>query len=254
MRPSLKLPMMLISMAALLAFAGCSQADAEHADHEHDQHAGHGDHGDHGVADGHEDTPKDKAQAIANYVAEPYPLDACVVAGGKLGSMGKPVTLMYEGREVKFCCASCEPKFKADPDTYLKKIDEAVTEQQAASYPLSTCLISGDDLGDKPINFVYENRLVRFCCEMCIDTFLKDPNTHVAKLNEAAVKAQLTDYPAKKCPVSGQDLGSMGKPINMMVGHRLVRLCCTGCIEKVQQNPGAIISKVYGESKPAEAE
>jgi YHS domain-containing protein len=243
--------MMLLSLVALLAFIGCSQADGDQAEHNHDQHAGHSDQANTG---GSQDTPNDQPKAIENYVNAPYPLDTCVVAGGKLGSMGKPVTLVHEGREVKFCCAACEPKFKADPDKYIKKIDDGVVEQQTATYPLTTCLISGDDLGDKPINYVYENRLVRFCCEMCIDTFLKDPNTYLAKLNAAAVTAQLENYTAKSCPISGQDLGSMGKPIDMMIGHHLVRLCCAGCIEKVQENPAAAINKVYGAPEPAEAE
>lgn len=242
MRLNLKLPMMLFAMAALLAFSGCGPADGEHDEH--------GDHADAGAV---QDAPKAKEQALPNYVAAPYPLDTCVVAGGKLGSMGKPVKLEHEGREVVFCCASCEPKFKADPGKYIAKIDAAVVENQAGSYPMDTCLISGDALGDNPTEYVYENRLVRLCCDMCIKTFLKDPTTHLAELNAAAVKAQLADYPAKKCPVSGADLGSMGKPINMMVGDKLVRLCCAGCNEKVQENPSVMLGKVYGEPKPAEA-
>lgn len=236
----------LLGMTLALVLAGCSppaESDAE---------GDHTDHGDH-QHDGAE--PKAEEQStLPNYVAAPYPLDTCVVAGGKLGSMGKPITLVHKGREVKFCCSGCEPKFKADPDKYLKKIDAAVIEQQSAAYPMDTCLISGDKLGDKPTDFVYENRLVRLCCDMCVDTFLKNPNAHLAKLNDAAVKAQLADYPGKKCPVSGQDLGSMGKPIDMMVGHQLVRLCCAGCVEKTQANPVGMLDKVYGSPKAPDAE
>ncbi len=54
-----------------------------------------------------------------------YPLDVCVVSGEKLGSMGKPAVITHEGREVRFCCAACIPKFKEDPARYLKKLDEA---------------------------------------------------------------------------------------------------------------------------------
>lgn len=251
MRLNLKLPMMLFSMAALLAFIGCGQAEGEQAEHNPNEHTDHTEHADAGDA---KDTPEDKEQALPNYVAAAYPLETCVVAGGKLGSMGKPVTLVHEGREVVFCCASCEPKFKAEPEKYIAKIDAAVVENQADSYPMETCLISGDALGDNPTEYVYENRLVRLCCDICIETFLKDPAKHLTDLNAAAVKAQLADYPAKKCPVSGADLGSMGKPIDMMVGDKLVRLCCDGCNKKVQANPAAILGKVYGEPKPAEAE
>ena len=238
------IPALTLGLLTMLTLSGCGQATepsavANGGEQQHD----HAEHGDHPVKP---DAPNTPAQSgPANAVAAPYPLDTCVVAGGKLGSMGKPVTLVNEGREVKFCCAACEPKFKADPDKYIQKIDQAVVEQQAERYPLETCLISGDALGDKPVDFVYENRLVRLCCAMCVDTFLKDPNTHLAKLNEAAVKAQLADYPAKTCPITGLDLGSMGKPIDMMVGDRLVRLCCAGCVEKTRENPAGVLGKVY---------
>ncbi len=49
----------------------------------------------------------------------PYPLDVCVVSGEKLGSMGEPVVLDHNGTEVRFCCDSCLPEFKKDPDKYV---------------------------------------------------------------------------------------------------------------------------------------
>ncbi|OGV74123.1 MAG: hypothetical protein A3K19_27055 [Lentisphaerae bacterium RIFOXYB12_FULL_65_16] len=54
-----------------------------------------------------------------------YPLDTCVVSGEKLGGMGEAVKYDHNGREVRFCCKGCIDKFKADPDKYLKKLDEA---------------------------------------------------------------------------------------------------------------------------------
>lgn len=54
-----------------------------------------------------------------------YPLDTCVVAGGKLGSMGEPVEMVVAGRLMRFCCAGCNPKVEADPAKYTKLIDEA---------------------------------------------------------------------------------------------------------------------------------
>jgi hypothetical protein len=55
----------------------------------------------------------------------PYPLDTCVVDGMKLGSMGDPYVFVYEGQEIKLCCASCQPVFLKDPAKYLKKIQDA---------------------------------------------------------------------------------------------------------------------------------
>ncbi len=65
----------------------------------------------------------DKATADAQ--RKDYPLDTCVVAGGKLGSMGEPVEMVVAGRLMRFCCAGCEPKLEADPAKYIKLIDAA---------------------------------------------------------------------------------------------------------------------------------
>lgn len=53
---------------------------------------------------------------------KPYPLDVCLVSGNELGSMGKPVTFVYNGQEVKLCCSPCREDFDADPEKYLAKL------------------------------------------------------------------------------------------------------------------------------------
>ena len=55
----------------------------------------------------------------------PYPLDTCVVMGSSLGSMGDPIVKVYDGQQVKFCCAPCIDEFEADPEYYLSMIREA---------------------------------------------------------------------------------------------------------------------------------
>ncbi len=71
------------------------------------------------------DAPKSEAPATtatATTPAKPYPLDVCIVAGEKLGSMGAPVVYVHEGQEVKFCCKGCLPDFKKEPAKYLAKL------------------------------------------------------------------------------------------------------------------------------------
>jgi hypothetical protein len=65
------------------------------------------------------------AKGAAPATKPAYPLTTCVISDEKLGDMGKPVVIQHEGREVQFCCASCEKEFKKDPAKYLKKIDAA---------------------------------------------------------------------------------------------------------------------------------
>ncbi len=124
----------------------------------------------------------------------PYPLDYCLVTGEKLGSMGDAVVKVYDGREVKFCCAMCPPKFEKDKKAYLKKLDDGIIATQKATYPLQTCVVSGEplkpsDMGD-PVDFVYQNRLVRFCCNGCIAAFNKNPDKYLKKIDDAAAAAK----------------------------------------------------------------
>ncbi|MHC4219359.1 MAG: hypothetical protein ACYSU7_13005, partial [Planctomycetota bacterium] len=43
-------------------------------------------------------------------------------------------------------------------------------------------------------------------------------------------------YPLDTCPVTGQELGSMGNPVVLLHGGREVRFCCKGCIQKFEKN------------------
>jgi Cu(I)/Ag(I) efflux system membrane fusion protein len=58
---------------------------------------------------------------------KPYPLDVCIVGGEKLGSMGEPTTLIFQGQQLKFCCSGCQPGFEKDPAKFLKKLSASPT-------------------------------------------------------------------------------------------------------------------------------
>ena len=105
-------------------------------------------------------------------VGDAYPLDTCPVSGKKLGSMGDPVILMHEGREIRLCCGGCVAKVKADPAAVMAKVDAAIIAAQKADYPLDVCPVSGKKLGSgdmTPVDIVVGNRLVRLCCADCKD-------------------------------------------------------------------------------------
>jgi hypothetical protein len=49
----------------------------------------------------------------------------CVVnTKHRLGSMGKPVKLLIQGKPVFLCCASCRKKAEANPDQTLTRLEE----------------------------------------------------------------------------------------------------------------------------------
>ena len=70
--------------------------------------------------------------------------------------------------------------FAQDKDTKLKP------------YPLQTCVVSGEKLGEmgKPVVYEYKDREIKFCCKDCIKDFKKDPAKYVKKLEEAEAKAK----------------------------------------------------------------
>ncbi len=174
--------------------------------------------------------------------SDPYPLDACPVSGGKLGSMGEPIVKTYDGREVRLCCAGCIGKFEADKSGYFAKIDARIAADQAPFYPLTTCVVSGEPLGDGAVDLVYGNRLVRLCCAMCASEFKADPAAFIAKIDEAAADAQRSSYPLTTCIVAGGKLGSMGEPTEIVVAGRLFRFCCAGCEPEIRAHPAKHIA------------
>ncbi len=178
------------------------------------------------------------------YIPPAYPLSTCVVSGQPLGSMGEPVVIDYEGREVWFCCAGCEPQFRADPGKYLAKIDAAVIADQKPRYPLSHCMVMPDrSLDEQTLDYVHEGRLVRLCCEMCKDGFSADPQAYIDTLNRAVIEAQEPTYPLTTCVVSGDELDPQ-QAVDVVVGDRLVRLCCPGCMDTLKADPAAYLKKL----------
>ncbi|MDA0768314.1 MAG: hypothetical protein O3A87_10655 [Verrucomicrobia bacterium] len=60
----------------------------------------------------------------------------------------------------------------------------------------------------------------------------------------APVAAAADDYPLKVCPVSGEELGSMGKPVVVTHEGTEVRLCCKECLPKFKADPAKFVEMV----------
>jgi YHS domain-containing protein len=192
---------------------------------------GHADHGEH----------------ASERIGDPYPLASDPVTDESLAEVEQPVVHLHEGRELRFADAANVEKFKKNPEKYLAKVDERIIENQMPYYPMTTCPVSGEKLGGEmgePVDYVYGNRLIRFCCKGCKGDFLKDPSATLEKLDAAVVAQQKENYPLETCPVSGQKLGSMGDPVDMVIANRLLRLCCGGCKGKLMANPAEVLGQV----------
>ena len=184
-------------------------------------------------------TPKVTEEVTELAVQTPYLLDTCPISGKKLGSMGDTIVEVIDGREVRFCCDKCPPKFKADKTAQFKKLDVLMIKQQLPFYPINTCVISGEslDFHGGAVSFIYGNRLFRTCCNDCKAEFLDEPAKYVPELDEEIIKAQKRKYPLTTCVIGKGNLKGMGGPDYMIVGNRLVQLCCAGCRGGVLKDP-----------------
>jgi hypothetical protein len=183
-------------------------------------------------------------QAVIDAQLPSYPKMLCPVSGEEMGGeMGEPVNLVRDGRLIRVCCKGCIKKVDKDPAAMVAAIDAAVKAEQGPSYPLKTCPVSSEPMAS-PVDVVHGTRLVRLCCGECKAAFAKDPAAVLAKVDVALIEAQRPNYKVDVCVVSGEKLGSMGEPIDVLYGTRLVRLCCGGCKKSVARKGPELLAKL----------
>lgn len=159
----------------------------------------------------------------------------CPVSGGELGSMGEPIKVKV-GEQIAFlCCKGCQGK--------QLSAEHWGTIQARIASAQGICPIM-----EKPVDATMKSTVVNglqvfVCCPPCIPKIQADIGGSLAKVNAyhtkfiAAEKQAASDklhaHAQGICPVSGQELGSMGAPIRVKVGEKeTVLLCCKGCVGK----------------------
>lgn len=77
----------------------------------------------------------------------------------------------------------------------VSKVDAAWLEAARKAYALEACVVSDEKLGSMgdATEWVYRakgqpDRLVKFCCDGCMEDFLADPAAGIAKIDAAAAK------------------------------------------------------------------
>ena len=72
--------------------------------------------------------------------------------------------------------ASCEKKTV----TTASEVTAVTTD----NYPLKTCVVSGEKLGEmgKPYVHTYEGITVKLCCKSCLKDFNENPNKYITMI------------------------------------------------------------------------
>ena len=175
-------------------------------------------------------------------IAQAYLLSGCPISNKPVGSMEESAARKIGGRDIMVCCPPCFSTVERNLEKYNAKIDKQVIESQLATYPMTTCLASGRpvDVKGTPTNAVYGNRLMRFCCGGCADYVIKDParlTKALKQLDQAVIAAQKPTYTATTYPISGDELDE--DAVDVVVGGKLIRVCCDRCKAKVVKSPRA---------------
>ena len=143
----------IIGLSCSLWLSGCG-GDGDHAGHDHDH--------EHGDEHQHEEGTGDAKSGVENQMA---------------GAIS----------EVADSAANAATKLAED---VTEMSEEAMIAAQSATYPLTKCVVSGEDLGSMgdAINYIHEGTLIKLCCDHCKPDVEKDPAKFAAMVKAAAAK------------------------------------------------------------------
>jgi YHS domain-containing protein len=84
-----------------------------------------------------------------------------------------------------FLLSSCNKQKATTASAPSASPASASTDGKAKPYPLETCIVSGEKLGEMgdPVVIVHNGQEIKFCCEKCQPKFEKDPAKYLAKLS-----------------------------------------------------------------------
>jgi len=67
---------------------------------------------------------------------------------------------------------------------------------------------------------------------------------------DTSTNAPVKPDPMTTCPVSGEKLGEMGKPMVFVYQGQEVKLCCTGCKKDFDKDPAKYLKKIQDAAAP----
>ena len=82
----------------------------------------------------------------------------------------------------------------------LAGVSHADDQTKPAPYPLTTCFISGEKLGEmgNPVVFTCQGQELKMCCKDCKKKFDKNPEKYMKDFQDAVKKAPATMDPNMK--------------------------------------------------------
>ncbi len=104
----------------------------------------------------------------------------------------------------------------------------------------TTCPVMGGKI-DKKISADYQGKRIYLCCAKCVDTFKKDPDKYIKKLEEQGVALASAGKPQTVCPVMG---GKIDKKISADHQGKRIYFCCARCVDTFKKDPDKYLKKL----------
>jgi multidrug efflux pump subunit AcrA (membrane-fusion protein) len=146
-----------------------------------------------------------------------------VLTTSRLGSMGIPIKLTVRGQTVFVCCAGCREEAIREADRTLERVRERHHQKPTDQAPPNNDLRTPESTSTKSSKEEQEIA------------------TELAKLSPAD---RLLAEKQRYCVISEESrLGSMGKPIKLMLAGEPVFLCCEGCEDAAKASAQATAAK-----------
>ena len=118
--------------------------------------------------------------ALIATLAFPEKQTTCPVMDGKIDNN---LYVDADGKRIYVCCAGCIEKVKADPQKYIKQLeDKGITLYKNPVFQ-TTCPV-GEGKIDKNLYVDADGKRIYVCCAGCIEKVKADPQKYIKQLED----------------------------------------------------------------------
>ena len=114
----------------------------------------------------------------------------CPVMGGKID---KNLFVDADGKRIYVCCAGCIDKVKADPQKYIRQLEEQGVTLEKAPVSQTVCPVMGGKI-DKNLFVDADGKRIYVCCAGCIDKVKADPQKYIKQLEKQGVTLEIIGH------------------------------------------------------------
>jgi len=118
----------------------------------------------------------------------PVSQTVCPVMGRKIN---KDLYVDADGKRIYVCCEGCIEKVKADPQKYIKLIEEQGITLYKTSVSQTVCPIMGGKI-DKNLYVDADDKSIYACCAGCIEKIKANPQKYIEQLENQGITLEKT--------------------------------------------------------------